>query len=407
MSAEASGAAAPTRLGITLGAIVAVRTAINAAYRAPIPFLGAIAATYGASVENIGWLSAAFSLALFVAPGAALLEARLGRSTAALLAIGLFVACCLTMPFAPTLASAGALFVALSVAKALFEPHAMSFVSEQVPFERRGMAIGLIELSWALAFIIGSPLFGYFVEFGRWSSAFVLLGVVTALTTVVLFRFTPFLTSKPLRGQEGGGGMSRSGLRAIFGNAMAWRMLLYSAMISLPAQMTTVIYGEYFMQSFALTPARLGVISTVIGVADLLAELAAVAFVDRIGKHRSLVVSTAAYAASLLFFWLVAGDFVMAMVGLFLIFFTFEFALVTSLAVQSEVAPTARVTMAGFVTSAHGISRIIGALIALPLFLGGRLAWPMGFGALVIALATTISWHLRVVPASRPALSDQ
>ncbi len=402
MSGEVSGTPAPARLGVTLGAIVAVRTAINAAYRAPIPFLGAIAATYGASVDNIGWLSAAFSLALFVAPGAALLEARMGRSNAALLAIGLFVASCLAMPFAPTLATAGALFVALSVAKALFEPHAMSFVSEQVPFERRGMAIGLIELSWALAFIIGSPLFGYFVEFGRWSTAFVLVGIVTAVTTVILFRFTPFLTSKPLHGQDGGG-MSRSGLKAVFGSPLALRMLFYSMLISMPAQITTLIYGEWFTQSFALTPARLGIVSTVIGVADLLAELATVAFVDRIGKHRSLVVSTAAYAASLLFFWLVAGDFVMAMVGLFLIFFTFEFALVTSLAVQSEVAPRARATMAGFVTSAHGISRIAGALVALPLFLGGRLAWPMVLGALVIAIATLVSFTLRVTPASKPA----
>ncbi len=403
MSAAISGAPAPKRLGITLGAIVAVRTAINAAYRAPIPFLGAIAASYGASVDNIGWLSAGFSLALFVAPGAALLEARMGRGNAALLAIGLFVVSCLALPFAPTLATAGALFVALSVAKALFEPHAMSFVSEQVPFERRGMAIGLIELSWALAFIIGSPVFGYFIEFGRWSSAFVLVGVVTTLTTIILFRFTPFLTSKPLHGQEGGG-LSRSGLKAVFGNTMALRMLFYSMLISMPAQITTMIYGQWFTQSFALTPARLGIVSTVIGVADLLAELAAVAFVDRIGKHRSLVVSTAAYAASLLFFWLVAGEFVMAMVGLFLIFFTFEFALVTSLAVQSEVAPTARATMAGFVTSAHGIARISGALIALPLFLGGRLAWPMGLGALVIAVATAVAWKLRVNHRSERAL---
>ncbi len=404
MNASPRAAPPPPRIGVTIGTIVAVRTAINAAYRAPIPFLGAVAASYGASTANIGWLSVAFSVALFIAPLAGLIEAKIGRRAAVLSAMGLFVASCFATPFAPTLGAAGALFVALSVAKALFEPHAMAFISEQVPFERRGTAIGFVELSWALAFIIGSPVFGYFVEFGRWSTAFVLAGIVAALSTVALFRFTPFLSSRPLG--DAVSSLSRKGLRAVFGNRLALKMLFYSALISMPAQITTLIYGPWFTQQFALTPARLGVASTVIGVADLLAELATVVLVDRIGKRRSLVGSTIAYAASLIFFWLAAGDFTGALVGLFLIFFTFEFALVTSLAVQTEIVPSARATMAGFVTSAHGIARISGSLIALPPFLGGQLAWPMGFGALLIAVATGVAWKLRVTHKSGAALAN-
>jgi predicted MFS family arabinose efflux permease len=168
-------------------------------------------------------------------------------------------------------------------------------------------------------------------------------------------------------------------------------MLLYSVLISAPAQMTTLVYGSWMQQQFTLTPTMLGIVSIVIGVADLLAELATALFVDRLGKRRSLIVSTAAYAASLAAFWLMAGDFIGALVGLFLVFFSFEFALVTSLAVHTEMVPSARATMAGFVAAAHSVSRMAASLAALPLFLAGSLAAPMLLSVGLIGVAAVMA----------------
>ncbi len=379
-----------------LAAIIALRTAINAVIRAPMPFLGAIAAAFGAAAASVGWIGLAFSLAGVLSPLAGILEVRLGRRGAALASMGLFVSVCMLLPFAPTLTVAALGFVLLGVAKALFEPQTLAFLSEIVPFERRGMAVGLVELSWALAWIIGTPLMGWFVDLGRWWLLFVLMGAAAAVCTVIFLRM---MNAHPVGRTTPTGGFSMDGVRAVLRSAPARRMLLFSVLISAPAQLTTLVYGPWMQQQFALTPTLLGITSIVIGLADLLAELATALFVDRLGKRTSLILSTALYALALAAFWLMAGQFVPALLGLFLVFFFFEFALVTSLAVHSEMVPSARATMAGFVAASHNTSRMAASLAALPLFVAGSLAAPTLFGAGLIAVATVVA--IRMMPAMK------
>jgi predicted MFS family arabinose efflux permease len=383
-------------LPAALASIVGLRTAINAAFRAPLPFLAAIAASFNADPSSVAWLGLSFSLAGLVAPFAGMVENALGRRGAVMLSIGLFSAMCFALPFAPTLPVAAVMFVLIGVAKALFEPQSLAFISENVPVERRGAAVGIVELAWALAWIIGTPMFGFFIDFGRWWMTFIVTGVAALVFAALVLRYAGMGTNRP----PTTAGFSLAGVTRIVTYLPALRMLLYGVLISFPAQLTTLIYGPYMQQLFTLTPTMLGIVSITIGVADLLAELATVAFVDRLGQRRSLLIGTAAYAVSLLFFWLVAGNLVLMLVGLFLIFFTFEFALVTSLAVQSEVVPDARATMAGFVAGTHSVSRILASLLALPLFVGGTLALPMMLGALLVTLAVWVGWTQTYAPSA-------
>jgi len=381
-----------------LASIVALRTAINAVMRAPLPFLAAIAASLGASVATVGWLGLAFSFAGVLSPLAGVLEARLGRRGATIMSMGLFVLVCAVLPFAPNLTTAAICFVLLGVAKALFEPQTLAFLSEIVPFERRGMAVGLIELSWALSWIIGAPLMGWFVDMGRWWLLFTVMGVAVAIFTL---NFLRMLHAHPNGRSTQTSRFTFDGMRAVLHSVPARRMLLYSVLISAPAQMTTLVYGPWMQAQFTLTPTLLGITSIVIGVADLAAELASAVFIDRLGKRTSLNISTALYAASLVVFWLLAGNFVGALVGLFLVFFFFEFALVTSLAVHTEIVPSARATMAGFVAGSQSVSRMLTSLAALPLFLAGQLAAPMLLGAGLILVATIVAVRITSAPEKR------
>lgn len=378
--------------------IVALRTAITAVIRAPMPFLAAIAAAFGASAASVGWLGLAFSFAGVLSPFAGVLEARLGRRGATIVSMGLFVVVCAALPWAPNLTVAAIGFVLLGVAKAVFEPQTLAFLSEIVPFERRGMAIGLTELSWALSWIIGAPLMGWFVDLGRWWLLFVVMGAAVAVFTVSFLRM---MNAHPNGRQTHTSVFTLDGVRAVLRSGSARRMLLYSVLISAPAQLTTLIYGPWMQEQFALTPTLLGITSVVIGIADLFAELASAVFIDRLGKRTSLNVSTALYGASLIAFWLLAGNFVGALVGLFLVFFFFEFALVTSLAVHTEMVPSARATMAGFVAGSHSVSRMLASLTALPLFLAGQLATPMLISAGLILAATVVGIRLTAETSMR------
>jgi predicted MFS family arabinose efflux permease len=375
-------------LPAALASIVALRTAINAAFRSPLPFLGAIAIAFDADPASIGWLGAAFSIAALTAPFTGLIEARLGRSGVIIVAIGLFAFACFALPFAPTLTIAAVLFVLLGVAKALFEPQSIAFISEHVPFERRGAAVGIVELAWALAWILGTPMFGFFVDYGRWWMTFVVCGIGALIAAAFVLRYSGMGAREDARRPAQTG---LSGLGVVLRNGPALRMLAFGALISMPAQIVSIVYGPWMREAFALSATVLGVVSIVVGLADLLAELATIVVVDRLGKRASLLISTALYVASFAVFWLGSGNLAATLVGLFLIFFTFEFALVTSLAVQSELVPDQRATMAGSLSAAHNLARMLASLWALPLFIGG------GLGAVVVACAALVAGSLLFV----------
>lgn len=380
----------PRRLAPAIISIIGLRTALNAAYRAPLPFLTYIAAAFGAQPESVGWLGAAFALSGLSGPFVGLLEEKLGRRGAIAAPVALFVAACFAVPLAPSLGLAAVCFVLLGVSKALYEPLSTAFLSEHVVYERRGTVIGLVELAWALAWILGVPLFGWLIEAGRWWLPFVIAGAVGGGFGLAVLRFASHQVVQPTQSHA----KVEPGYLTVIRTPGAANMLAFMVLIIGAAQLATLTYAPWFQQQFALTPARLGVVSIVIGVADLLAELATIVFVDRLGKRRSLMLGSVLYAASLILFWLFSRDFALATAALFCIFFFFEFTLVTGLTVQSETVPAARATMQGFGQASNALARIITSLIALPLFIAGSLAFPMLLGAVMIGLAIIVASRL-------------
>jgi MFS family permease len=131
--------------------------------------------------------------------------------------------------------------------------------------------------------------------------------------------------------------------------------------------------------------------------------------VDRVGKRRSVLISCAFFAASFLVVIALSHALAPMMAGLFLVFLTFEFALVASLAVATEVTPDARATMSGFVVATHSFGRIathsfrriVASLIALPLFSAGQLSLVMLVASAFTALAVIMFWPVRIETATR------
>jgi DHA1 family inner membrane transport protein len=292
------------------------------------------------------------------------------------------------------------LYLALGIARALFGPQVQAFVGDTVPYAQRGTVMGIVELAWALGWIIGVPVFGFMIEFAAWWSAFLLFGAVALAGLVLVLRFAivkdhgadrRHASTQPL--------FDWDSVRAVWANRMAVLLLLYGVLISFTAQLATLVYAPWLIAQFGLSLAQLGVVSIVLGVADVVAELGTIFLVDRLGKRRSVLVGTALFAASFVLVLVFADALGSIMVALFLVFLTFEYALVASLAVATEVVPSARATMSGFVIATHSFGRIVASLIALPLFGLGGLPLVMALSAGVTALAVAVYWPVRVVPA--------
>lgn len=374
-----------------VGSFMVSRFAQDTALRSPLPFLGVIAAAYAQDASTVGWLAIALSVAGLTAPFTSILSHRFGQRQMVFWPPLVFVIACVLLSFAPTFTSVIALFIALSVANAMFNPQILAFIAERVPFERRGTVIGVLELSWALSFVIGAPVFGLLVDRVSWSAPFLLMGGVAALGMLAVWR-----NAQPaMKGGDPKAVFSLEPWRTVWRTPQARLLWLFTIAIMIAGQMPFLVYPNWMKSQFGLSNAQLGLVSIVIGFADVIAELLVIAFLDRIGKRRAVLIAGTFYGLTFGLLWALSGTLPGMMVALFCIYVGFEFTLVASLPIASETVPGARAAMMGWNTAATSTGRIIGSIIAVPLFGADRL-WlvalvgcvAVGSGLVFLALAT-------------------
>jgi MFS family permease len=127
-------------------------------------------------------------------------------------------------------------------------------------------------------------------------------------------------------------------------------------------------------------------------VADFIAEVLVVGLVDRIGKSRSVLIGGLFYALAYVLFWALQSTLLGMLVALFCIYLGFEFTVVASLPIASEMVPKARAAMMGFQGAASSVGRIVASLVALPLFGADRLWLVALVGFVAVGLGVVFSW---------------
>jgi len=122
-----------------------------------------------------------------------------------------------------------------------------------------------------------------------------------------------------------------------------------------------VIYGAWLESSFSLSIAAIGFGTVLIGLSEVFGEGCTALLSDRIGLKKSVIIGTSICAAAYLFLPVLNHGLVYVLAGLFLVFFSFEFTIVTAMSLTTELVPQLRAsTMAAFYATA-GIGRVIGA----------------------------------------------
>ena len=155
-------------------------------------------------------------------------------------------------------------------------------------------------------------------------------------------------------------------------------------MISAANDVFGAVYARWLKDSFNLTVAELGLTAIVIGVAELLGEGLVALLVDRVGKRRAVVagLGASAVAYGALCLPVVTADLRLALAAIFFVFITFEFAIVASIPLVSELAPEARSSVFGLSGAFHAAGRMIGPLIASWAYQQG-FAWNGAIAALL------------------------
>ena len=209
-----------------------------------------------------------------------------------------------------------------------------AYISRHVASVRRGRAIGIFEISWALGLLVGAPVAALLIDGISWRAPFIAVGVLSFVACVLLIRTPedPALV-QPAR---------TSTTPAVALNTNAWYAVAASAGIALAGLTTIVIAGTWMEDRLGISTGGIGAVAMGFGVVELVSSSSSARFSDRLGKNRSTRAALLLLCGGLLLMAVAQSSLLVGATGLILFFGGFEYSIVTSFSVVSEALPEAR-----------------------------------------------------------------
>lgn len=342
--------------------ITAFRLLLNTGRRFVYPFAPALSRTLDVPLTAVTTIIATGQLTSLLGIFAGPLADRYGyrmmmRAGLAVLALGMLI-CGLAPLYWPVFAG----LVIASFGKTIFDPAIQAFVGNNVPFYRRGRVIGIIETAWAGSTLMGIPALALIIDHVGFRNSFYLIAFLAAASWLVMGWAIPRDRGMPVADRQKISFWAS--MKQLVRVRPAAGMLLFGFWISVANDSLFVVYGAWFEHAFAVSIVTLGFSTIAIGSAELLGESMTALFSDRIGLKRAVIIGLVLSIIAYILLPVIGRNLGTAMIGLFLVFITFEFTIVTSFSLATEVIPRARATMmAGFYATA-GVGRMLGVLIA-------------------------------------------
>lgn len=188
------GAAAPTATEVTL-IILALATGgfgIGVGEFAIMALLPEVAASFGASVPEAGYVITAYAVGVVVgAPLIAVASTRLSRRSLLLLLMAVFALGNFVSASAPSLAGLIALRFLTGLPHGAYFGVAALVAASLVPLQRRTRTVGYVMLGLTLATLVGTPVMAYFGELLSWRLMFFVDGLIGALTVTLTWLYLP------------------------------------------------------------------------------------------------------------------------------------------------------------------------------------------------------------------------
>ena len=294
----------------------------------------------------------------------------------------------------------GVILVSLFLAglgKSIFDPTLQAYIGERVSYKHRGLAIGVTEFGWSGSSLIGIPVAGFLIDRLGWRSPFLILAGLALLCIALLAILLPPASGR--RQQQGGERATFSKMwQLLKSNPLALAGLAFAFWLSVGNDSLFVVLGLW-LESFGLSLTAVGVAASVIGLAELAGEALTASLGDRVGLNRALMGGLILTMVGYLLLPFSGISLPLALIGLFGLFLFFEFSVVTSISLFTEVMPETRATMMSALFAAFSIGRVVGALLGGVVWNWGGLVAVGTISALTTALGLAcLGWGLRTRP---------
>lgn len=361
----------------SLARLTLARLGANSIYRFAPPFLAVIASDLDVSLTTLGIVLAVSELVGLSGPLIGRVSERLPRRGAmaiGLLAIAGGAGLAGAAPGAPALAGA---LVIVSVAKMLFDISLVGWVAERVPYAQRGRAIGLTETSWAGGLLVGVPIMGLVTAAASWRWGYAAAALAVAALAVSLQRRLPEAPAARMRGQS----QHRAPLGA------GWLLVLTLGTMMASSQAIIVVFGSWLEDEHGLGVVGLAAVVVALGVAELLSSLATASRSDRWGKPVAVAVGVAVMVPAALALAALGDVLVIGLVALVLYIAGFEFAIVSSIPMSTELVPGQPSAGIGMAIGAGTLGRAVLSIPATAAYEWGGL-WAPALLAAVLAAST-------------------
>lgn len=346
-----------------LAILLAGRLVLNTAFRIVYPLLAFLAHGLAVDLRTASLLVTVQVAASMISPlGGRLADARGERAT---MSIGLALfclgaaACALARSFVPFLLGYGL----IGLATALYHPSAQAYASARTPYARRGQILGILELTWALAALVGVATLSPLIERAdSWWPAFVILLIAGVVVLVGTALGLPDAERPERKAQS-----TRASIAPLLQRHVV-AILALAFLCTIASELVFVVYAGWLQQSFAATTEQIGLVFGSLGFVELAGSGGATLLVDRLGKRRAVLLGFAGTAIFQALLPVSSGHWILFL-PLFLLFdLCFEFAIVASFPLISGVLPMARGTMLALGVTSIGLGRVVGSLLGPPLW---------------------------------------
>ena len=351
----------------------------NVAYRMVFPFLPTISRGLGVTTGTMGTALAMRDLVEMTSPLLGKLIDKRGTNKAMVAGIlGLGMATALQGASSGLILFVFAL-VLTAISKNSFDIGSSAWAGEAVPFANRSRAIGLIETTWALSFIVGMPLASVLIRAGTWRTPFFVIAVFCAITGII-FRYR--LPPDP--------GVTKANHRTSL-SPTAKKAIVAMVALGSGHMMMLVTFATFLEDEHDISTSGLGLVALIIGLAELVGSGGVTLFGDKFGKVIVVKFSLMLSLPLSMALPLGSSSIWLALLLISLWFICTESVIVSMLSTCTELDQKARGAMMGFVYAGWALGRIFGAIF------GSRVYENSGILPVAIVMTVVLTAALFVV----------